>query len=305
MKKIIILLLSMIILFSSGIYSKENIINIGIQMDINNAFRENIKWSPDSDKIGVILNKVLFIIDKNGKIVHEIKRDFKYNNSKLEWIDTNIVAFTYGDKLELLNLKTDESKIFTIGYAPFSISYNDKRKEFAISSDYKIRLLNIETGRFEHLIEFNEIFSVFYNRDGTRIFFTAFPYHMNNRPYLYTYSFETWAFDRITGEEEFFSLYFIDQKNNIGYFMAGIGREYGGPPLRVVEMNLETLKIKEYEEPDNKLRIDGYEVDPNIRKKYYWSDNKSSIIVFLSPDLESAFVVDDEGARMIRNLSSN
>ena len=258
MKKIIILLLSMIILFSSGIYSKENIINIGIQMDINNAFRENIKWSPDSDKIGVILNKVLFIIDKNGKIVHEIKRDFKYNNSKLEWIDTNIVAFTYSDKLELLNLKTDESKIFTIGYAPFSISYNDKRKEFAISSDYKIRLLDIETGEF-----------------------------------------------RIIGENEFFSLYFIDQKNNIGYFMAGIGREYGGPPLRVVEMNLETLKIKEYEEPDNKLRIDGYEVDPNIRKKYYWSDNKSSIIVFLSPDLESAFVVDDEGARMIRNLSSN
>lgn len=305
MKKIIILLLSMIILFSSGIYSKENIINIGIQMDINNAFRENIKWSPDSDKIGVILNKVLFIIDKNGKIVHEIKRDFKYNNSKLEWIDTNIVAFTYSDKLELLNLKTDESKIFTIGYAPFSISYNDKRKEFAISSDYKIRLLDIETGEFKHLISFNEIFSVFYNRDGTRIFFTDFPYHMNNRPYLYTYNFKTWAFDRIIGENEFFSLYFIDQKKNKGYFMAGIGVEYGGSPLRMVEMDLETLEIKEYDEPDNKLIIYGYEVDPNIREDYYMGNNKSSIAVFLSPDLETAFVVDDEGARMIRNLSSN
>lgn len=87
--------------------------------------------------------------------------------------------------------------------------------------------------------------------------------------------------------------------------MAGIGVEYGGSPLRMVEMDLETLEIKEYDEPDNKLIIYGYEVDPNIREDYYMGNNKSSIAVFLSPDLETAFVVDDEGARMIRNLSSN
>jgi len=81
--------------------------------------------------------------------------------------------------------------------------------------------------------------------------------------------------------------------------------EYGGSPLRMVEMDLETLEIKEYDEPDSKLIIYGYEVDPNIREDYYMGNNKSSIAVFLSPDLETAFVVDDEGARMIRNLSSN
>ena len=43
MKKIFILLLSMVILFSTGIYSKENIINISIQIDYNNAFDENIE----------------------------------------------------------------------------------------------------------------------------------------------------------------------------------------------------------------------------------------------------------------------
>ncbi len=73
----------------------------------------------------------------------------------------------------------------------------------------------------------------------------------------------------------------------------------------MVEMDLETLEIKEYDEPDNKLIIYGYEVDPTIREDYYMGNNKSSIAVFLSPDLETAFVVDDEGARMIRNLSSN
>ncbi|MGB4004797.1 MAG: hypothetical protein WBK86_00150, partial [Halanaerobiales bacterium] len=69
------------------------------------------------------------------------------------------------------------------------------------------------------------------------------------------------------------------------------------------EMDLETLEIKDYEEKESKIIIDGYKIEPNI-KKLYTSDERESIYVTLSYDLDSAFVESRDKVRMITGLST-
>lgn len=100
------------------------------------------------------------------------------------------------------------------------------------------------------------------------------------------FDFEEWTFDRFS--EEYLEVNYIDELRNIGYFDQG-GEPILGDEIKLVEMDLETLEIKDYEEKESKIIIDGYKIEPNI-KKLYTSDERESIYVTLSYDLDSAFV---------------
>jgi hypothetical protein len=298
--RLAVLFLLLMLVYTTGIFAY-NVIEL--EMDIDWLYGPtDIKWSLDSKKIAVLLEKGLFIVNKEG----DIKKYPIDNGGKLVWLDNNRVGMTVGmtgvDNLIIINIETGEKEIFELGLSSYgflsSLSYSDNRKEFAFAIDDAIKMFEMERNRFSTLIQIRgtAINNVFYNRNGTKLFFTV--HGMQNSSFLYVFDFEEWAFDRIS--EELLGVKYVDELRNIGYF-------YQGDPileqLKFIEMDLETLEIKDYEEKESKIIIDGYKIEPNI-KKLYTSDERESIYVTLSYDLDSAFVESRDKVRMITGLSS-
>ena len=298
--RLAVLFLLLMLVYTTGIFAY-NVIEL--EMDIDWIWRRrDIKWSLDSKKIAVLLEKGLFIVNKEG----DIKKYPIDNGGKLVWLDNNRVGMTVGmtggDNLIIINIETGEKEIFELGLSSYgflsSLSYSDNRKEFAFAIDDAIKMFEMERNRFSTLIQIRgtAINNVFYNRNGTKLFFTV--HGMQNSSFLYVFDFEEWAFDRIS--EELLGVRYVDELRNIGYF------DQGDPileQLKFIEMDLETLEIKDYEEKESKIIIDGYKIEPNI-KKLYTSDERESIYVTLSYDLDSAFVESRDKVRMITGLSS-
>lgn len=298
--RLAVLFLLLMLVYTTGIFAY-NVIEL--EMDIDWLYGPtDIKWSLDSKKIAVLLEKGLFIVNKEG----DIKKYPIDNGGKLVWLDNNRVGMTVGmtggDNLIIINIETGEKEIFELGLSSYgflsSLSYSDNRKEFAFAIDDAIKMFEMERNRFSTLIQIRgtAINNVFYNRNGTKLFFTV--HGMQNSSFLYVFDFEEWAFDRLS--EELLGVKYVDELRNIGYF-------YQGDPileqLKFIEMDLETLEIKDYEEKESKIIIDGYKIEPNI-KKLYTSDERESIYVTLSYDLDSAFVESRDKVRMITGLSS-
>ena len=298
--RLAVLFLLLMLVYTTGVFAY-NVIEL--EMDIDWLYGPtDIKWSLDSKKIAVLLEKGLFIVNKEG----DIKKYPIDNGGKLVWLDNNRVGMTVGmtggDNLIIINIETGEKEIFELGLSSYgflsSLSYSDNRKEFAFAIDDAIKMFEMERNRFSTLIQIRgtAINNVFYNRNGTKLFFTV--HGMQNSSFLYVFDFEEWAFDRIS--EELLGVKYVDELRNIGYF------DQGDPileQLKFIEMDLETLEIKDYEEKESKIIIDGYKIEPNI-KKLYTSDERESIYVTLSYDLDSAFVESRDKVRMITGLSS-
>src|SRR5690554_3420106 len=298
--RLAVLFLLLMLVYTTGIFAY-NVIEL--EMDIDWLYGPtDIKWSLDSKKIAVLLEKGLFIVNKEG----DIKKYPIDNGGKLVWLDNNRVGMTVGmtgvDNLIIINIETGEKEIFDLGLSSYgvlsSLSYSDNRKEFAFAIDDAIKMFEMERNRFSTLIQIRgtAINNVFYNRNGTKLFFTV--HGMQNSSFLYVFDFEEWAFDRLS--EELLGVKYVDELRNIGYF------DQGDPileQLKFIEMDLETLEIKDYEEKESKIIIDGYKIEPNI-KKLYTSDERESIYVTLSYDLDSAFVESRDKVRMITGLSS-
>lgn len=298
--RLAVLFLLLMLVYTTGIFAY-NVIEL--EMDIDWLYGPtDIKWSLDSKKIAVLLEKGLFIVNKEG----DIKKYPIDNGGKLVWLDNNRVGMTVGmtggDNLIIINIETGEKEIFELGLSSYgvllSLSYSDNRKEFAFAIDDAIKMFEMERNRFSTLIQIRgtAINNVFYNRNGTKLFFTV--HGMQNSSFLYVFDFEEWAFDRIS--EELLGVKYVDELRNIGYF------DQGDPileQLKFIEMDLETLEIKDYEEKESKIIIDGYKIEPNI-KKLYTSDERESIYVTLSYDLDSAFVESRDKVRMITGLST-
>lgn len=301
--RLAVLFLLLMLVYTTGVFAY-NVIEL--ELDIDWLYGPtDIKWSLDSKKIAVLLEKGLFIVNKEGEIEKEfpmdISKEMLYRDN-LIWLDNNRVGMTGGDNLIIINIETGEKEIFELGLSSYgflsSLSYSDNRKEFAFAIDDAIKMFEMERNRFSTLIQIRgtAINNVFYNRNGTKLFFTV--HGMQNSSFLYVFDFEEWAFDRIS--EELLGVKYVDELRNIGYF-------YQGDPileqLKFIEMDLETLEIKDYEEKESKIIIDGYKIEPNI-KKLYTSDERESIYVTLSYDLDSAFVESRDKVRMITGLSS-
>ena len=301
--RLAVLFLLLMLVYTTGVFAY-NVIEL--ELDIDWIWRRrDIKWSLDSKKIAVLLEKGLFIVNKEGEIEKEfpmdISKEMLYRDN-LIWLDNNRVGMTGGDNLIIINIETGEKEIFELGLSSYgflsSLSYSDNRKEFAFAIDDAIKMFEMERNRFSTLIQIRgtAINNVFYNRNGTKLFFTV--HGMQNSSFLYVFDFEEWAFDRIS--EELLGVRYVDELRNIGYF------DQGDPileQLKFIEMDLETLEIKDYEEKESKIIIDGYKIEPNI-KKLYTSDERESIYVTLSYDLDSAFVESRDKVRMITGLSS-
>jgi len=298
--RLAVLFLLLMLVYTTGVFAY-NVIEL--ELDIDWLYGPtDIKWSLDSKKIAVLLEKGLFIVNKEG----DIKKYPIDNGGKLVWLDNNRVGMTVGmtgvDNLIIINIETGEKEIFDLGLSSYgvlsSLSYSDNRKEFAFAIDDAIKMFEMERNRFSTLIQIRgtAINNVFYNRNGTKLFFTV--HGMQNSSFLYVFDFEEWAFDRLS--EELLGVKYVDELRNIGYF------DQGDPileQLKFIEMDLETLEIKDYEEKESKIIIDGYKIEPNI-KKLYTSDERESIYVTLSYDLDSAFVESRDKVRMITGLSS-
>lgn len=298
--RLAVLFLLLMLVYTTGVFAY-NVIEL--ELDIDWLYGPtDIKWSLDSKKIAVLLEKGLFIVNKEG----DIKKYPIDNGGKLVWLDNNRVGMTVGmtgvDNLIIINIETGEKEIFELGLSSYgflsSLSYSDNRKEFAFAIDDAIKMFEMERNRFSTLIQIRgtAINNVFYNRNGTKLFFTV--HGMQNSSFLYVFDFEEWAFDRLS--EELLGVKYVDELRNIGYF------DQGDPileQLKFIEMDLETLEIKDYEEKESKIIIDGYKIEPNI-KKLYTSDERESIYVTLSYDLDSAFVESRDKVRMITGLSS-
>jgi len=300
--RLAVLFLLLMLVYTTGVFAY-NVIEL--ELDIDWLYGPtDIKWSLDSKKIAVLLEKGLFIVNKEG----DIKKYPIDNGGKLVWLDNNRVGMTVGmtgvDNLIIINIETGEKEIFDLGLSSYgvlsSLSYSDNRKEFAFAIDDAIKMFEMERNRFSTLIQIRgtAINNVFYNRNGTKLFFTV--YGVQNLPFLYVFDFEEWTFDRFS--EEYLEVNYIDELRNIGYFDQG-GEPILGDEIKLVEMDLETLEIKDYEEKESKIIIDGYKIEPNI-KKLYTSDERESIYVTLSYDLDSAFVESRDKVRMITGLSS-
>lgn|SRR5690554_3539491 len=301
--RLAVLFLLLMLVYTTGVFAY-NVIEL--ELDIDWIWRRrDIKWSLDSKKIAVLLEKGLFIVNKEGEIEKEfpmdISKEMLYRDN-LIWLDNNRVGMTGGDNLIIINIETGEKEIFELGLSSYgflsSLSYSDNRKEFAFAIDDAIKMFEMERNRFSTLIQIRgtAINNVFYNRNGTKLFFTV--HGMQNSSFLYVFDFEEWAFDRLS--EELLGVKYVDELRNIGYF------DQGDPileQLKFIEMDLETLEIKDYEEKESKIIIDGYKIEPNI-KKLYTSDERESIYVTLSYDLDSAFVESRDKVRMITGLSS-
>lgn len=301
--RLAVLFLLLMLVYTTGVFAY-NVIEL--ELDIDWIWRRrDIKWSLDSKKIAVLLEKGLFIVNKEGEIEKEfpmdISKEMLYRDN-LIWLDNNRVGMTGGDNLIIINIETGEKEIFELGLSSYgflsTLSYSDNRKEFAFAIDDAIKMFEMERNRFSTLIQIRgtAINNVFYNRNGTKLFFTV--HGMQNSSFLYVFDFEEWAFDRIS--EELLGVRYVDELRNIGYF------DQGDPileQLKFIEMDLETLEIKDYEEKESKIIIDGYKIEPNI-KKLYTSDERESIYVTLSYDLDSAFVESRDKVRMITGLSS-
>lgn len=303
--RLAVLFLLLMLVYTTGVFAY-NVIEL--ELDIDWIWRRrDIKWSLDSKKIAVLLEKGLFIVNKEGEIEKEfpmdISKEMLYRDN-LIWLDNNRVGMTGGDNLIIINIETGEKEIFELGLSSYgflsSLSYSDNRKEFAFAIDDAIKMFEMERNRFSTLIQIRgtAINNVFYNRNGTKLFFTV--YGVQNLPFLYVFDFEEWTFDRFS--EEYLEVNYIDELRNIGYFDQG-GEPILGDEIKLVEMDLETLEIKDYEEKESKIIIDGYKIEPNI-KKLYTSDERESIYVTLSYDLDSAFVESRDKVRMITGLSS-
>ena len=303
--RLAVLFLLLMLVYTTGIFAY-NVIEL--EMDIDWLYGPtDIKWSLDSKKIAVLLEKGLFIVNKEGEIEKEfpmdISKEMLYRDN-LIWLDNNRVGMTGGDNLIIINIETGEKEIFELGLSSYgflsSLSYSDNRKEFAFAIDDAIKMFEMERNRFSTLIQIRgtAINNVFYNRNGTKLFFTV--YGVQNLPFLYVFDFEEWTFDRFS--EEYLEVNYIDELRNIGYFDQG-GEPILGDEIKLVEMDLETLEIKDYEEKESKIIIDGYKIEPNI-KKLYTSDERESIYVTLSYDLDSAFVESRDKVRMITGLST-
>lgn len=298
--RLAVLFLLLMLVYTTGVFAY-NVIEL--ELDIDWLYGPtDIKWSLDSKKIAVLLEKGLFIVNKEG----DIKKYPIDNGGKLVWLDNNRVGMTVGmtgvDNLIIINIETGEKEIFDLGLSSYgvlsSLSYSDNRKEFAFAIDDAIKMFEMERNRFSTLIQIRgtAINNVFYNRNGTKLFFTV--HGMQNSSFLYVFDFEEWAFDRLS--EELLGVKYVDELRNIGYF------DQGDPileQLKFIEMDLETLEIKDYEEKESKIIIDGYKIEPNI-KKLYTSDERESIYVTLSYDLDSAFVESRDKVRMITGLST-
>lgn len=301
--RLAVLFLLLMLVYTTGVFAY-NVIEL--ELDIDWLYGPtDIKWSLDSKKIAVLLEKGLFIVNKEGEIEKEfpmdISKEMLYRDN-LIWLDNNRVGMTGGDNLIIINIETGEKEIFELGLSSYgflsSLSYSDNRKEFAFAIDDAIKMFEMERNRFSTLIQIRgtAINNVFYNRNGTKLFFTV--HGMQNSSFLYVFDFEEWAFDRLS--EELLGVKYVDELRNIGYF------DQGDPileQLKFIEMDLETLEIKDYEEKESKIIIDGYKIEPNI-KKLYTSDERESIYVTLSYDLDSAFVESRDKVRMITGLSS-
>ncbi|MGB4492809.1 MAG: hypothetical protein WBI32_08095 [Halanaerobiales bacterium] len=303
--RLAVLFLLLMLVYTTGVFAY-NVIEL--ELDIDWIWRRrDIKWSLDSKKIAVLLEKGLFIVNKEGEIEKEfpmdISKEMLYRDN-LIWLDNNRVGMTGGDNLIIINIETGEKEIFELGLSSYgflsSLSYSDNRKEFAFAIDDAIKMFEMERNRFSTLIQIRgtAINNVFYNRNGTKLFFTV--YGVQNLPFLYVFDFEEWTFDRFS--EEYLEVNYIDELRNIGYFDQG-GEPILGDEIKLVEMDLETLEIKDYEEKESKIIIDGYKIEPNI-KKLYTSDERESIYVTLSYDLDSAFVESRDKVRMITGLST-
>jgi len=301
--RLAVLFLLLMLVYTTGVFAY-NVIEL--ELDIDWIWRRrDIKWSLDSKKIAVLLEKGLFIVNKEGEIEKEfpmdISKEMLYRDN-LIWLDNNRVGMTGGDNLIIINIETGEKEIFELGLSSYgflsSLSYSDNRKEFAFAIDDAIKMFEMERNRFSTLIQIRgtAINNVFYNRNGTKLFFTV--HGMQNSSFLYVFDFEEWAFDRLS--EELLGVKYVDELRNIGYF------DQGDPileQLKFIEMDLETLEIKDYEEKESKIIIDGYKIEPNI-KKLYTSDERESIYVTLSYDLDSAFVESRDKVRLITGLST-
>lgn len=301
MKKVFLLTLFFILFININLTYARNVSEL--ELDINWAHYSSIdvEWRPDSAEVAVIYDKGLSIVDKNGKSRYRIEKKHDYG-LYVEWINNNKIAITYGypDFLEIIDLETGESKKIDLTHFVSSLCYNKHRNELAIAYDNVVSLLELETNRFYSLIEIAGvgINDVFYNEDGSRLFFTA---QSGNFPHLYTYDFEDWVFDRVS--EEYLTPRYVKKEENIGYFDEDVWGEYGIETERVV-MDLETLIIKEYEEKESNIVIDGYKINPDFNPKLYSSEDKESIYVVLSPDEESALVMNKDEVKIIKDLST-
>lgn len=299
MKKFCLLVLFYILLFGTNIGFANNV--IGLDSDINWLYGpRDVKWCMDSEKIAVLLDHGLFIINKEGEIEKEFEIDYAYN---LLWLDNNKVGMIYKGSLLILNIESGEKETFDLeisaGSYIFSLSYCDSRKEFAISIDNLIKVFEMERHSIYTLIEIygTAIGNVFYNKNGSRLFFSVSG--VQNAPFMYVFDLENWAVDRVS--EELLYPHYIDEIENTGYF-------YKGDPImtdcELVEIDLETLEIKDYVEKESEIIIDGYVIDPKLKTRLYTDKERESIYVYLSYDLDCALVESSDKVRFITGLST-
>ena len=196
--RLAVLFLLLMLVYTTGVFAY-NVIEL--ELDIDWLYGPtDIKWSLDSKKIAVLLEKGLFIVNKEG----DIKKYPIDNGGKLVWLDNNRVGMTVGmtggDNLIIINIETGEKEIFDLGLSSYgvlsSLSYSDNRKEFAFAIDDAIKMFEMERNRFSTLIQIRgtAINNVFYNRNGTKLFFTV-----RNAELIISVCiwFEEWAFDRL------------------------------------------------------------------------------------------------------------
>lgn len=300
MKKVFLFTLFFILFININLTYASNVSELGLDIKWNYSDFD-VEWRSDSEEVAVIYENGLSIVDKNGKIRYKIEEEYDYG-LYVEWINNNKIAITYGypDFLEIIDLEKGESKKINLPHLTFSLSYNKHRNELAIAYDNVLRLLELDTNRFYSLIEIAGvgIYDVFYNKDGSRLFFTV---QSGNFPHLYIYDFKDWVFDRVS--EDYFGPRFVDESKNICYIDKITWGKYG-IDMKIVVMDLETLEINDYEEKESNIVIDGYKINPDFGPKLYSREDKESIYVVLSPDEESALVMSKDDVRIIKDLST-
>ncbi|MEJ6951040.1 hypothetical protein [Natronospora cellulosivora (SeqCode)] len=302
MKKICIIIILVLFFGITDTYTSEDVIQLELDININNISYHYLKWSPNSDKIAIIVNEKLYIIDKYGDLLEVFQRGFSDYGDHLEWMDNNSLVISYNNKIEIIDFILSDNRLFK-GYNPDSISYNHNRNELAITEESMIKLLNIDSGELDILLEFYYIYNSFYNKDGSKLFFIADDYFSSFgfTSYMYVFDFNSWTFKRIRDKYDFYDLYFFDKENNKAYFNAGNVWNYGGLRKDIVEIDLDTLELMKYQE-NMILILDEYKLDINIRDHLIRTDEEKYIYLYISPDYTRVIFIDDKNATILKKL---
>lgn len=210
LKKIVLVIFCLII-FSNILlaesYSKQH---IKLNIEVNNLTKSfNLDWNNDSTKIAIATNGVLYLADINGEI-KQLKFLSKDDDVIVKWLGHSTIAIATKSYLEVFDVYSYQSHKYNIGGIT-DLDYNLNENKIVLASGAELIEVNLNDQTIQTHISWNEIYEVFYDERGTKIFFTAFGPH--NWRYLYVYDLEEYTIDRFS--EHYLYPYSVNHIDNI------------------------------------------------------------------------------------------